>query len=583
MVKIAAALIVKDDTEEKTLKRCLDSVAPHVDKIFITGTKQPQKRIKKLLGKYDSVYSFFPWVNDFSAARNFNFKQVPDEYQWIIWLDADDVLVGGENLHEAAKMGNDMNVKAIFARYLYSVELDKNGRIKNILIEHLRERLVRNDGTFKWIAPIHETLIEQVPSGKTDVSNFYVVHLAQDETRENSLWRNIEILEDAVIKDASDPRPLFYLAKAYFDTREPKVLYEGLDNGCDSFAMELMKDYLRKSGWPEERAQCLEYMAMVHRERKEFKKAHQALLEAENEWPEWMSIYIQQALTYVMEGKWDRALHYIKVAGSIDLPKTTLVIQPKDYKATILEALFHIYLNTGKLEECEKVVEGLVGLLPSNMNMQRLSDIKDVRHRNDLAHWVVKLAHHLKQTGQGQQLKAIINAIPQEIANEPALINLRNEYLTPRTWEDNEVMIYCGPGFEKWSWKNTAKGVGGSEEAVIYLSKELAKLGWKVTVYGDPQEDEGINEGVNWLPYFMVNWNDNFNILVSWRQIGLFDIPVKAKKTYLWNHDLQNQLEYTDERVKKIDKVMFLSRFHRTNVPKLPEDKVMYTANGINI
>lgn len=584
MNKIAVALIVKDDTEEKQLRRCLNSVAPFVDKIFITGTKHPQRLIKKVCKEYGIVYSFFPWVNDFSAARNFNFSQVPqDKYDWVFWLDTDDVLVGGENLRGAAEIGEKQNIKAIFARYLYSVELDEKGKVKNILIEHLRERLIRNDGTYKWVAPIHETLIEQVPSGKTDVDSFYVVHLADEKEREKSLWRNIEILEEAVEKDSSDPRPVLYLAKGYFDTREPKLVYEGVGNGCDSITCELLKDYIRKSGWPEERSQAWEYLAMIHRERGEYKKAHQALLEAEHEWPQWISIYIQQALTYVMEKEWDKALHYVKIAGSVEIPKTTLIVQPRDYKTMILEVLFHVYLNTGKLEECEKVILGLVELLPTDLNKFRLNELRDVKHRNDLAHWTVKLAHHLKETGQVEQLKAIINAIPKEIADEPVLINLRNEYLTPRTWEKDEVMIYCGPGFEKWSPKNIAKGIGGSEEAVIYLSAELQKLGWKVTIYGDPQDDQGEYNGVKWLPYYMVNWNDNFNILISWRQIGLFDLPVKAKKTYLWNHDLQNQLEYTDARVSKIDKVMFLSKFHRTNVPKLPEDKIMYTSNGINL
>ena len=155
--------------------------------------------------------------------------------------------------------------------------------------------------------------------------------------------------------------------------------------------------------------------------------------------------------------------------------------------------------------------------------------------------------------------------------------------MPPRTWGEDEIAIYCGPGFEKWSPKNVAQGIGGSEEAVIYMSKELAKLGWKVTVFADPQEDAGDHDGVSYVPHYEVNWNDNFNVLISWRQIGLFDMPVKTKKAYLWNHDIQNPLEYTPDRVNKIDKVFFLSKWHRSNVPNLAEDKVMYTGNGLNI
>ena len=583
MAKIAACLIVKDDSELDKLRNCLNSFAKYVDHIFITGTKNPQEQIKELCTEYGATWSWYEWDKNFSNARNFNFKQASSEYEWIFWCDTDDLVAGAENFKGAIDKAEKLNIKAIFARYLYQVDLAPDGSIKNIIIEHLRERLIRNDGTFEWIAPIHETLMEKVPSGKTDVQDFMVVHTTTQEDMERSMWRNIDILEEEVMNNPQDPRPIYYLAKAYFDVKEPAVMYESCGEGMDSITMELMKDYIRKSGWPEERAQCWEYISMIHRERNEFKQGINALMEALKEAPVFTSIYIQLALCYVVQRDWVKAMHWVKLAGQVDVPKTTLVINPRDYKAMILEALFHIYVNTGKLEECEKVCIGLCDIAPSEMNTQRLKDVREVIYKNELAHWTVKLAHHLHSTRQVSQLKALINSIPLEIANEPALIDLRNQFMPPRTWGEDEIAIYCGPGFEKWSPKNVAQGIGGSEEAVIYMSKELAKLGWKVTVFADPQEDAGDHDGVSYVPHYEVNWNDNFNVLISWRQIGLFDMPVKTKKAYLWNHDIQNPLEYTPDRVNKIDKVFFLSKWHRSNVPNLAEDKVMYTGNGLNI
>jgi tetratricopeptide (TPR) repeat protein len=582
MSKIALCLIVKDDTEEKQLDRCLSTVAPYVDAIFITGTKKPQVRIKKLCKKYKATWSWFEWIKDFSAARNFNFQQAKD-YEWIFWMDADDILVGGETLREAVKLAEQSNISAVFARYLYQVEVDKDGNIKDILIEHLRERLIKNNGSYKWIAPIHETLIEQVPTDKTDYQGFYVVHLSDWTRMEDAIWRNIEILEEEVMRNPQDPRPIYYLAKAYFDTKEPMLLYESVGEGLDSITVELLKDYIRKSGWQEERAQAWEYLSMIHREKGEYAKAIQALHEALIEFPKFPSIYIQLALTYVNLQQWDRALHWIKLAGQVDIPQTTLVINPKDYKLMILEALFHVYMNTGKLEETLKVAKGLVDLLPTDVNLKRLDEIEDLKHRNDMAHWVVKLANHLKKTKQISEIVALSHAIPREIASEPVMINLKTSITPPKTWDADEVAIWCGPGFEKWSPKNASKGIGGSEEAVIYLSKELVKQGWKVTVFGDPQDDEGEYEGVKYVPHYSINWQDTFNIFVSWRQPLVFDMSFKAKKTYLWLHDIQSPLDYPPERVEKIDKIMFLSKWHRNNVPELPEEKIMYTANGLNI
>ena len=201
MSRIAACLIVKDDSELDKLRNSLNSFAKYVDHIFITGTKEPQEKIKELCKEYGATWSWFEWCKDFSKARNFNFSQVTKEYDWIFWCDTDDVVVGAENFKIAIERAEALNIKAIFARYLYQVELDeKTGAIKQILIEHLRERLVRNDGSFEWVAPIHETLMEKVPVGKTDFQDFMVVHLTNQDEMESSMWRNIEILEEEVMK-----------------------------------------------------------------------------------------------------------------------------------------------------------------------------------------------------------------------------------------------------------------------------------------------------------------------------------------------------------------------------------------------
>jgi tetratricopeptide (TPR) repeat protein len=583
MSRIAVAIIIKDDSELEGLKTVIASIGKNVDGYFITGTKQPQNEIKKYCKKMGFHWSWYEWDKNFSNARNFNFNQVPKEYEWIFWCDCDDRVEGADHFKDAIQIAEANNIKAIFTRYLYQVELDKDGKVKEILLEHLRERLIKNEGLFEWVAPIHETLIEKVPCDKTDYQGFLVVHLAQGKDLEASMYRNIDILEQNLMDNPNDPRPIYYLAKAYFDTREPMILYERLNKDLDSYTMELFKDYIRKSGWAEERSQCWEYLSMVHRERGELDLAIKALLEALTEECKFPSIYIQMALCYVYKKEWDRAMHWLKLAGSLEMPKTTLVINPKDYKMMFLEVMYHIYFNTNQIEKCEKVLLALIDLMPTEGNATRLEEISTWKKKNDAALYVVKLAYYLKENKEWDRLNHLIEAMPQEIAGAPAMVNLRNEFSTPRVWGENEIAIWCGPGWEKWSPKNISKGIGGSEEAVIYLSKELTKLGWKVTVYADPQEEMGEYDGVIFIPHYFINWRDEFNILVAWRHVDLFDLPIKAKKMYLWNHDLQNPLTYTPERVSRFTKAFFLSKWHRDNVPALPDDKVMITANGINI
>ncbi len=52
-------------------------------------------------------------------------------------------------------------------------------------------------------------------------------------------------------------------------------------------------------------------------------------------------------------------------------------------------------------------------------------------------------------------------------------------------WENNSIVIYSNLPFhvEDWAPPSIEKYIGGSQEAVIYLSQELVKLGYQVNVF----------------------------------------------------------------------------------------------------
>src|SRR3990167_7928168 len=110
-IKIALAMILKaDDREAELLDRCLGGVvkenlspihrkinlkktgglAANVDGIFITITGE-NKKCEEVAKKYGANISHYKWDYSFANARNFSFKQVPEEYKYIVWTDADDI------------------------------------------------------------------------------------------------------------------------------------------------------------------------------------------------------------------------------------------------------------------------------------------------------------------------------------------------------------------------------------------------------------------------------------------------------------------------------------------------------------
>lgn len=615
--KIALAMICKGvGREVPNLRRCLRTIAPFVDGVYITLTGE-----RNLVGKAEEVCREFnvnitygdfkkdadeetvTWLKDyfgyepnmkvgdklflFDEARNFSFSQVPKEYDWILWMDTDDVFLSAKKLRDVAALGDKEKIEAFYFDYFYQVDVipdeslpPEDWKIRSVIIKHLRERLVRNEGKFKWIAPIHETLIEQTPTNKSDNYDCAVMHLATEEDRMQSLTRNLPNLELAIYESkGKDPRHLYYLAKAYFDMRNPEM---------DKRAIPLILAYLygeHNSGWPQERAQACEYLAELYRRNGELNNSIKSVMNGLIEEPNNPALFLNIAQSYVTKGEYDRALFWVKIADTIPEPKTTLVNNPRDIEGQKLEIIYNCAINMNNIDGAWAAAFKMRELLPNDPNVQNIfNNISQLREQRDVSKTILTLADYLKKSGEYHKLKPLIQAVPAISEQVPALIELRNKNFPPKFWKDDEIAIYCGAQFTNWTPKSLSEPngtfIGGSEEAVIKMAEELVKQGWKVTVYADPQE-EGEYNGVSYLPHYKANINDHFNILIAWRNLGLVDGPLKFKKFYVWNHDIQNPLDWNEERMGKITKAIFLSQWHRDNVPALSDEKVFLSSNGV--
>jgi glycosyltransferase involved in cell wall biosynthesis len=117
-----------------------------------------------------------------------------------------------------------------------------------------------------------------------------------------------------------------------------------------------------------------------------------------------------------------------------------------------------------------------------------------------------------------------------------------------------------------WDPSSIHSGLAGSEEAVVYMSEQLVKLGYQVIVFGNPPPNS---------PYSLSNanprytsWNTNLpaklDIGIVWRvaQAGE-NLKKFANTLYLWPHDIVNQMILTEEQINVFDDVLWLSEWQR--------------------
>lgn len=163
--------------------------------------------------------------------------------------------------------------------------------------------------------------------------------------------------------------------------------------------------------------------------------------------------------------------------------------------------------------------------------------------------------------------------------------HLRGQYFKPRVWGKQEICYYAnfgGSAIEKWSPRRLNTGLGGSETAVVRLSEEWSKLGWEVTVYGDPGKERGLHGGVRYLPWYEFNIHDYFNIFIQWRGAYRSELArfVSARQYYLDLHDLFEQDRVTPN-VHAVDGVMVKSKYHASLAPRIPPERMYVIGNGV--
>ncbi|MDP3768921.1 MAG: glycosyltransferase family 4 protein, partial [Dehalococcoidia bacterium] len=134
------------------------------------------------------------------------------------------------------------------------------------------------------------------------------------------------------------------------------------------------------------------------------------------------------------------------------------------------------------------------------------------------------------------------------------------------------VDFFCPHWAEIWGPDAlTETGCGGSEEAVIYLTRELAKIGYEPHVYGPWRPPGGleVRDGVWWHDIRSFSPSESTVPLIAHRAPWILkDLSLASRPVYVWHHDH----EYPDDNwtlpIVQRARHLFVSRWQQEGLSR---------------
>lgn len=152
-----------------------------------------------------------------------------------------------------------------------------------------------------------------------------------------------------------------------------------------------------------------------------------------------------------------------------------------------------------------------------------------------------------------------------------------------KKWPKGSIVYYIGSRKQPLIPEVLGSGASGSYTAVIKLSQEWVKLGYQVTVYSTCEGKAGVYDGVNYLDYHQFNPYDQFDILIIFQHPYLLQLPVKARKVCFDWHDILGEARiFPWEKINRFDLIFAKSRFQRSLMPQLQDEKFVIVTNAVD-
>lgn len=306
MPTISLTMIVKNEAAK--LERLLSAAKTFCDELIVvdTGSMDQTVEIAERLGA--KVFPF-TWIDDFAAARNYSLAQCTGD--WILWLDADDVLTE-ETQQQLLMLKTQVlngSVDVIYLPYKYAFSAEEPDVC---VMELMRERLFRRANAPQWKFPIHEYIEVQAGWNCLSFQDVFIEHRPAPDSGPSRINRNIAILQKAAEADNPHPRMLYYYALGRLELQQSEAAIE-------AFA-QYFQHATHQPTWEVYDAHMA--LALHYKTLKNFPQAQKHCLQAIQLDDQRAKAFNQLGILHCLQSQWTEAIPYLTAASQLKRPMT---------------------------------------------------------------------------------------------------------------------------------------------------------------------------------------------------------------------------------------------------------------------
>jgi glycosyltransferase involved in cell wall biosynthesis len=193
-------MIVKD--EEAMLPRSLAAVRDYVDELIVVDTGSSDRTVE-IAESFGATILHHAWTGDFSAARNVGLDAATGD--WLMYLDADEVLVEGDGPKLRELLGRT------WREGFFMTETNHVGDLEDgAAVAHNALRLFRNRPEYRFEGRVHEQFAHNLPnfperleSSQVRIEHFGYLGAVRDAKEKSR--RNLELLEKQLADGVDTP------------------------------------------------------------------------------------------------------------------------------------------------------------------------------------------------------------------------------------------------------------------------------------------------------------------------------------------------------------------------------------------